>query len=98
MGPSTSNNGSSLGNLALAVDQNINGVTGDQTSSWTRMANTPHAMLDVGQQWVTFVGATCDAWKNINQSAKPGGPSPTAGEKTARVIRAAQQTIGGIMG
>ncbi len=89
---------SSLGNVALAVDQNLQGVTGDQTSPWTRAANTPNAMLGVGQQWAHSVGQTADAWKNINAPATPGGPPPTAGQKTARVIRAVQQTAGAIMG
>jgi uncharacterized Zn-binding protein involved in type VI secretion len=88
---------SSLANLSLAVDQNLQGVTGDRTSPWTRATNTPNAMLGVGQQWAHSVGQTADAWKNINAPATLGGPPPTAGQKTARVIRAAQQTAGAIM-
>lgn len=93
-----SGNSSSLGNLGLAVNQHIDGVAGDRHSSWTRAANTPNAVLDVGRQWVDSVGKTRDAWANINKPAKEGGPPPTTGEKAARVIRAAQQTLGGIMG
>lgn len=82
----------------MAVDQHVQGVTGNQHSPWTRAAETPHAMLDAGRQWADSVGKTTDAWKNINAPATPGGPPPTAGQKTARVIRALQQTVGGIMG
>ena len=85
---------SSLANLSLAVDQHLQGVTGDQSSPWTRAANTPNAMFGVGQQWADSVGQTADAWKNISAPATPGGPPPTAGQKTARVIRAVQQTAG----
>ena len=81
-----------------AVDQHVDGVTGDQHSSWTRAANTPNAMLGVGQQWVTAVGQASDAWHGINAPVPPNGDPPTAGQKTARVVRAAQQTAGAIMG
>ncbi len=87
-----------MDNLALAVDQSLQGVTGDQSSAWTRTANAPNAMLGAAQQWADSVGKTSDAWKGINAPATPGGPPPGAGEKTVRVIRAAQQTLGGIMG
>ena len=96
--PSSSGSGSSFSNLVLAVDQHIQGVTGDQHSAWTRAANTPNAMLGVGQQWATAVGQAHDAWHNINAPAPPNGDPPTAGQKTARVIRAVQQTAGVIMG
>jgi uncharacterized Zn-binding protein involved in type VI secretion len=89
---------SSLANLSLAVDQHAQGVTGDQTSPWTRAANTPNAMLGVGKQWATSVGQASDAWKNIDAPATPGGPPPTTGQKVARTIRAVQQTAGAIMG
>src|SRR5215472_5832060 len=90
--------GSSLHNIGLAIDQHLTGVTGDQSSPWKHAANTPNAMLGVGQQWSHSVGQTADAWKNINAPSTPGGPPPTAGQKTARVIRAVQQTAGAIMG
>jgi RHS repeat-associated protein len=90
--------GSSFGNIVMAVDQHVQGVTGDRHSPWTRAANTPSEMLGVGQRWATGVGQTVDAWKNINKPATEGGPPPTAGEKTARVIRATQQTVGAVMG
>ena len=89
---------SSLANISQAVDQHLQGVTGDQTSPWTRAANTPNAMLGVGQNWAHSVGQTATAWQNISAPATPGGPPPTAGQKTARVIRAVQQTAGAIMG
>lgn len=92
---------SSLSNLRLAVSQKAQGVTGDQHSSWDRAANTPGEMLGVGRQWVDSVGKTTDAWSNINAPVNAGQPNarpPTTGEKAARVIRAAQQTVGAIMG
>lgn len=93
--------GSSLSNLRLAVSQKAQGVTGDQHSPWDRAANTPGAMLGVGQQWTDSVGQTSKAWANINDPVNPGQPNahaPTTGEKAARVIRAAQQTVGAVMG
>jgi uncharacterized Zn-binding protein involved in type VI secretion len=90
--------GSSFANLSLAVDQHIQGVTGDRHSPWTRMANTPNEMLGVGQRWADSVGQAGKAWSGINDPATPGGPPPTAGEKTARVIRATQQTAAAVMG
>jgi uncharacterized Zn-binding protein involved in type VI secretion len=91
----------SLSNLRLAVSQKSHGVTGDQHSPWDRAANTPGAMLGVGKQWADSVGKTKDAWCNINATVPPGQPNarqPTKGEIAARVLRAAQQTVGGIMG
>jgi RHS repeat-associated protein len=90
--------GDGLSRLSTAVDQHNQGVTGDQTSPWTRAANTPNAMLGVGQQYAHSVGQTVDAWKNLTAPATPGGPPPTAGQVTARAIRATQQTVGAIMG
>jgi uncharacterized Zn-binding protein involved in type VI secretion len=87
-----------MGNLATAVDQHVRGVTGDQTSPWTRAANTPGEMLGVGKRWADSVGQAGTAWSNISKPAKEGGPPPTTGEKTARVIRAVQQTAAAVMG
>jgi hypothetical protein len=92
--------GSSLDNLRLAVSQKAQGVTGDQHSPWTRVENIPGEMLDVGKQWADSVGQTSDAWSNINAPVNPGQPDarpPTAEEKTARVIRAVQQTVDAVM-
>lgn len=96
--PSTLGHQSSIANVAQAIDQHVQGVTGDQTSPWTRAANTPNAMLGVGQQWAHSVTAVGSAWSNISAPATPGGPPPTAGQKTARTLRAMQQTAGAIMG
>ena len=85
-------------NLALAVTQKVDGVTGDQTSPFQRAANTPSEMLGVGKRWADSVGQTRDAWANISKPAKEGGPPPTTGEQTARVLRATQQTVGAVMG
>jgi uncharacterized Zn-binding protein involved in type VI secretion len=89
--------GTSLSNLRLAISQKSSGVTGDQTSPWTRAANTPSEMLGVGSRWVDSVGQTRDAWSNINKPNPKTGQPPTAGEKTARVLRATQQTVGAVM-
>ena len=86
-----------LSRLSTAVDQHNQGVTGDQTSPWTRAANTPNAMLGVGQQYAQSVSQTATAWQSINAPATPGGPSPSAGQVTARTVRAAQQTVGAVM-
>jgi uncharacterized Zn-binding protein involved in type VI secretion len=93
--------GSSLSNLRLAVSQKVQGVTGDQTSPWSRVANAPGEMLGVGRQWANSVGQASKAWSDINAPVNLGQPNahaPTPGEKAARVIRAAQQTVGAIMG
>ena len=93
--------GSSLSNLRLAVSQKVQGVTGDQHSSWDRAANTPGEMLGVGRRWADSVGQTRDAWSNVSAPVNKGQPNerlPTTGEKAARVIRATQQTVGAIMG
>jgi uncharacterized Zn-binding protein involved in type VI secretion len=92
---------SSIDNLRLAVRQELSGVNRDQNSSWDRAANTPHEMLGAGTRWADSVGQTAAAWKNINAPVHPGEPNqrpPTKGEITARVLRAAQGTIGGILG
>lgn len=92
---------SAFDNLRLAVSQKAAGVTGDQTSPWTRVGNTPGAMLGVGTKWVDSVGQTATAWSNINAPVNKGEPNArpaTKGEIAARVLRAAQGTIGGIMG
>jgi RHS repeat-associated protein len=88
----------SLSRLSTAVDQHLQGVTGDQSSPWTRAANTPNAMLGVGQQYAQSVGKTVDAWKNLTAPAKPGDPPPTKTQVAARAIRATQQTVGAILG
>ncbi len=91
----------SLGNLRLAVNQKASGVTGDQTSPWARAGNTPGEMLGVGKRWSDSVGQTASAWSNINAPANKGQPNErpaTKAEVAARVLRAAQGTIGGIMG
>jgi uncharacterized Zn-binding protein involved in type VI secretion len=88
-------------NLQLAIAQKVSGVTGDQTSPWTRVGNTPSQMLGVGQRWAEGVGQTGKAWHDINASATNADGSqrpPTKGEVAARVLRAAQGTVGGIMG
>jgi uncharacterized Zn-binding protein involved in type VI secretion len=101
MPESLSPGGSSLGNLRLAVNQKVQGVTGDQHSPWDRAANTPGEMLGVGKQWADSVGKTSTAWSDIDAPVNKGQPNerpPTKAEKAARVIRATQQTVGAIMG
>jgi uncharacterized Zn-binding protein involved in type VI secretion len=90
-----------MSNLRLAVSQKVQGVTGDQHSSWDRASNTPGEMLGVGRRWADSVGQTRDGWSNVNAPVNKGQPNerpPTTGEKAARVIRAAQQTVGAVMG
>src|SRR5262245_6598681 len=72
---SPSRNGSSLSNLRLAISQKAQGITGDQHSPWTRVANTPGEMLGVGKRWADSVGQTRDAWSNINAPVNKGQPN-----------------------
>jgi uncharacterized Zn-binding protein involved in type VI secretion len=91
----------SLANLQLAVSQKTQGVTGDQHSSWDRAANTPGATLGVAQKWADGVGQNRDAWANINAPVGKGTPNErpaTKGEVAARVLRAAQGSLGAVMG
>lgn len=98
MTPPPGASGSSLDGIRLAVEQHVSGVTGDQTSPWTRVANTPGEMLGVGQRYATSVGQTMDAWSKLTDPATPGGPAPSTGVVAARALRATQQTAGAVMG
>ncbi len=91
----------SLANMRMAVNQHVQGVTGDQHSPWTRAANTPGEMVGVARRWADSVGQTRTAWADIGAPVGKGTPNqrpPTTGEKAARVIRATQQTVGAITG
>jgi uncharacterized Zn-binding protein involved in type VI secretion len=90
--------GASLANLSLAVDQHASAVTGDPNSPWTRAGNTPSEMLGVGKRWADSLGQAKDAWGKLGDPVTTGGPPPSAGVVAARVLRATQQTVGGIMG
>lgn len=96
--PGTRGPGSSLENIGLAVDQHVSGVTGDETSSWTRVTNAPGEVLGVGTRWADSVGQTSTAWGKVNEPATPGGPPPSGGEVAVRVLRATQQTAAAVMG
>ena len=90
-----------LDNLRLAVHQKATGVTGDQYSPWTRAASTPGEMLGVGSRWAESVGQTATAWQNLTGPVHKGEPNerpPTRAEVAARVVRATQATVSGIMG
>jgi uncharacterized Zn-binding protein involved in type VI secretion len=87
----------SLENIRLAINQHTSGVTGDQHSPWTRAANTPSEMLAVGSRYADSVAATRRAWSEINNPIGEPPRPPTGGEVAARVLRAAQGTVGGIM-
>ncbi len=92
---------SSFSNVALAVRQHASGVTGDRTNPIDRVANTPNEMLNVGRSVAASVGSTKEAWSNINAPVNANTPNarpPTKGEQAARVLRAAQATIGAVMG
>jgi uncharacterized Zn-binding protein involved in type VI secretion len=92
-----SGSGNWLSNINLAVNQHASGVTGDQTSPWTRVGNTPSEMLGVGSRWAHSVGQTRNAWAGIKANGPDGNP-PSAGLVAARSLRATQQTVGAIMG
>lgn len=99
MGPPTSSGQASLpGNIGSAVDQHVQSANNDLSSPFAQAANTPNAMLGVAKSWATSVGATTKAWSDINAPSTPGGPAPTPGVKTARAIRATQQTVAAVVG
>ena len=93
----TASGGGAPGSLRMAVNQHAAGVTGDQTSPWTRAGNTPDAVLGVGKNWVDNVGQARAAWAGLNAPTATGQP-PTSGQVAARAVRATQQTVGAIMG
>ena len=85
-----------IDNKVLAVGQNLDGTTGDRTSCWDRVANTPSEMLGVGTRYAESVVKAGEAWGDISKPVPDGTPNgrpPTAGETTARVLRAAQGTV-----
>lgn len=86
-----------MGNIGLAINQKLDGVTGDQTSPWTRAANTPSEMLGVGTRYAESVGKAGEAWGKIGDPG-PDGKPPSTGVKAARTIRAAQQTVAVALG
>jgi uncharacterized Zn-binding protein involved in type VI secretion len=87
-------------NLKLAVSQKAQGVTGDQTSPWTRVANTGS---ETGAAWGRFKDGfdkAGDAWKKRDDPVigKDGKPRPpTSDEKDARTLRAINQSINAFM-
>jgi uncharacterized Zn-binding protein involved in type VI secretion len=88
-------------NLGLAVQQKAAGVTGDQHSPWARAGNTPREMLGVGSRWTEGVGQNVTAWGSLNDPVHKGEPNqrpPTKAEIAARVLRAAQGSVGAITG
>jgi uncharacterized Zn-binding protein involved in type VI secretion len=90
-----------LDNLGLAIRQKTAGVTGDQHSPWTRAGNTPREMLGVGSRWAEGVGQNVTAWGSLNAPVNKGAPNErpaTKAEVAARVLRAAQGSIGAITG
>ncbi|QDV26399.1 PAAR domain-containing protein [Aureliella helgolandensis] len=86
-----------MGNILLAIEQKLDGVTGDQTSSIDRMANTPNEVLGVATRYAESVGKASEAWGKIGDPGPNGNP-PTTGETAARTIRAAQQTAAVALG
>ncbi len=86
-----------MSNIGLAINQKLDGVTGDQTSPWTRAANTPSEMLGVGTRYAESVGQASEAWGKIGEPG-PDGKPPSTGVQAARTIRAAQQTAAVALG
>ncbi|MBR0655530.1 PAAR domain-containing protein [Plastoroseomonas arctica] len=83
--------------LRVAVDKRI----GEVKTGVGRAGNTGSDVAAVFGQQGKAAHDAADAWSNINAPAHKGEPNerpPTAGEKTARVIRAAQATVGAAMG
>ncbi|HKX27676.1 MAG TPA: PAAR domain-containing protein [Blastocatellia bacterium] len=90
-------------NLSLAVDQKASGVTGDRTSGWDRAGNTWSAMFgsggEAGQPGVlgNMVKSFSDAgnaWSDIGKATGDPPVPPTDAEKSARIVRATQQSVG----
>jgi uncharacterized Zn-binding protein involved in type VI secretion len=88
-----------LDNLALAVDQHASGVTGDTTSSVTRVTNTPSEMGGVYTRWWDSTRQAFDnpLLTDANGNARPFS-SLTAGQQTAVVLRTASNLAGAVMG
>jgi uncharacterized Zn-binding protein involved in type VI secretion len=94
-----------LSNVPRAVDQKLNGDTGDQTSPWTRAGNTLNEMFGDKASgnpgvWGRFkdgLDKAKDAWNHIDDPVPPAGRPPTEDEKSARRMRALNQSIGAFM-
>jgi len=88
-----------LDNLELAVDQHASGVTGDTTSPWTRVGNTPSEMGGVYTRWWD---SSKQAFDNPLLMDANGNPRPfsslSGGQQAAVVLRTASNLIGSVMG
>ena len=88
-----------LDRLSLAVDQKASGVTGDQTSPWTRSGNTISEMGGVYSRWWDSTSKVFDNPLLKDKNGKPREFSDlSAGQKTAVVLRTASNIAGAVMG
>jgi uncharacterized Zn-binding protein involved in type VI secretion len=96
---------SDLNDLALAVNQKLNNVTGDRTSSSERVANTLPSMFGTGEgEDHGVLGEVIDSFKDANESwdqvddpiGDPPRP-PTEAEKNARRVKAANDSVNALM-
>jgi len=87
-----------LDNLSLAVDQHASGVTGDPTSPWTRVANTPSEMGGVYTRWWDSTSQALDnpLLHNPDGSARPFS-SLSTGQQVAVALRTAANVAGAVM-
>ena len=90
-----------LDNLRADVAQHAASVRAGMDAAPSRMGNTGTDMLNVGRGIGTNASNNVKAWQDINAPVHAGTPDarpPTTAEKSARVLRAAQQTVAGITG
>jgi uncharacterized Zn-binding protein involved in type VI secretion len=90
-----------LDNLSLAVDQKLNNVTGDRTSSSDRVANVLPSMFGTGEgedhgvlgETIDSINKANEAWDKINDPIGNPPRPPTEAEKDARRVAAASDTV-----
>jgi uncharacterized Zn-binding protein involved in type VI secretion len=100
---------SNLDNLSLAVNQKLNGITGDRTSSSERVGNTWSSMFGTGEgDQHGALGNLIDSYRNANKAWNgidapiPTGNGdearpPTEAEKKARTVSAINAYVGAVM-
>jgi uncharacterized Zn-binding protein involved in type VI secretion len=88
-----------LDRLSLAVDQHASGVTGDPTSSTTRMGNTGSEMAGVYTRWWDSTSQAFDnpLLHNADGTARPFS-SLSTGQQAAVCLRTAANVAGAVMG
>ena len=100
---------SNLDSLSLAVNQKLNGITGDRTSSSERVGNTWSSMFGTGEgDQHGALGNLIDSYRNANKAWDgidapiPTGNGnetrpPTEAEKRARTVSAINAYVGAAM-